>query len=122
MLFTKLDMRQAYQQLALDEDTGEPLTINTQRRLFRATSLQFGVSTAVAIFQRYMDTLLSGITGVQMYLDDILITGRTLKEQNFRLREVLRHFVEAGLRLQREKWILLHHSLPLCLSHHLPEK
>ena len=71
------------------------------------------MTTAVAIFQCYMDTLLSGITGVQMYLDDILITGQTLKEQNSWLREVLRHFVEAELRLQREKWIF---AAPLTTS------
>ncbi|KAJ8346968.1 hypothetical protein SKAU_G00283690 [Synaphobranchus kaupii] len=58
-------------QLILDEESAELLTINTHRGHFRATRLQFGVSTAVAIFQRYMDTLLAGVPGVQPYFDDM---------------------------------------------------
>ena len=38
------------------------------------------VSSAPGIFQRVMDTLLKGIQGVVVYLDDILVTGVTTKE------------------------------------------
>ena len=47
---TKLDIRQTYQHLALDDDARELLNINTHRGLFRATKYQFGVSRVVAIF------------------------------------------------------------------------
>lgn len=105
VIFSKLDLKQAYQQLVLDDDAAELLTINTHRGLFRARRLQFGVSTAVSIFQRFMDTLLAGIPGVQPYLDDILIAGKTIDEHNARLSAVLQRFTEAGLRLQKEKSI-----------------
>ncbi|KAI2667094.1 hypothetical protein H4Q32_031059 [Labeo rohita] len=90
VVFTKLDLKQAYQQLPLDDEAADLLTINTHRGLFRARRLQFGVSTAVSIFQRFMDTLLAGIPGVQPYLDDILISGKTVEEHNARLRAVLK--------------------------------
>ncbi|XP_034780493.2 uncharacterized protein K02A2.6-like [Acipenser ruthenus] len=102
-IFTKLDLKQAYQQLVLDETSAELLTVNTHKGLFRALRLQFGVSTAVAIFQRFMDTLLAGIPGVKPYLDDILVSGRTQAEHDERLQEVLQRFAHAGLRLQKEK-------------------
>lgn len=102
-VFTKLDLKQAYQQLLLDDDAAELLTINTHRGLLRALRLQFGVSTAVSIFQRFMDTLLAGIPGVRPYLDDILIAGRTQDEHDTRLDEVLHRFAESGLRVQKEK-------------------
>lgn len=105
VIFSKLDLKQAYQQLVLDDAAAELLTINTHRGLFRARRLQFGVSTAVSIFQRFMDTLLAGIPGVQPYLDDILIAGKTIDEHNVRLSAVLQRFTEAGLRLQKEKSI-----------------
>uniref|UniRef100_A0A3B3RQE8 ribonuclease H n=1 Tax=Paramormyrops kingsleyae TaxID=1676925 RepID=A0A3B3RQE8_9TELE len=105
VVFTKLDLKQAYQQLPLDNEAADLLTINTHRGLFRARRLQFGVSTAVSIFQRFMDTLLAGIPGVQRYLDDILISGKTMEEHNARLRAVLKCFAEAGLRLKKEKSI-----------------
>ncbi|XP_051545274.1 uncharacterized protein K02A2.6-like [Myxocyprinus asiaticus] len=105
VVFTKLNLKQAYLQLLLDDDAADLLTINTHRGLFWAQRLQFGVSTAVSIFQRFMDTLLAGIPGVQPYLDDILISGKTIEEHNARLRAVLKCFAEAGLRLKKEKSI-----------------
>ncbi len=74
-LFTKLDMSQAYQQLLLDEESKEYVTINTHKGLFKCNRLVFGVASSPAIFQRTMGTLLQGIPYVAVYLDDILITG-----------------------------------------------
>jgi hypothetical protein len=76
-LFTKLDMSNAYQQLLLDEDSKQYVTINTHKGLFKYNRLVFGVASSPAIFQRTMDTLLQGIPHVAVYLDDILITGAT---------------------------------------------
>ena len=76
-LFTKLDMSHAYQQLLLDEDSKQYVTINTHKGLFKYNRLVFGVASSPAIFQRTMDTLLQGIPHVAVYLDDILITGAT---------------------------------------------
>ena len=66
--FTKLDMSLAYQQLVLDDDSKEIVTINTHKglftRLFSYQRLPFGVSSApgiyIYIFQRTMETILAG--------------------------------------------------------------
>ena len=70
--FTKLDVSQAYQQLLLEEDSKEFVVVNTHRGLFRYNRLPFGISSALAIFQRVMECLLKGIPRVIVYLDDIL--------------------------------------------------
>ena len=62
--FTKLDMRQAYQQLPLAEESKAYLVINTHRGLYQYNRLPFGVSSAPGIFQRVMESLLNGIPGV----------------------------------------------------------
>ena len=49
--FTKLDLSRAYQQILLEENSREFVTINTQKGLYRPTGLPFGVSSASAIFQ-----------------------------------------------------------------------
>ena len=49
--FTKLDLNQAYTQLALDKESKELTVINTHKGLFRYTRLPFGVSSAPGIFQ-----------------------------------------------------------------------
>ena len=44
--FSKLDLSRAYQQIVLDEDCREYVTINTHKGLYRPTGLLFGVSSA----------------------------------------------------------------------------
>ena len=75
--FTKLDMAQAYQQLVLEEASRKYVVINTHCGLFCYNRLPYGVSSAPGIFQRVMESMLNGIPGVVVYLDDILITGPT---------------------------------------------
>lgn len=41
------------------------------------------------IFQKYMVTILSGIPGTQIYLDNVKIQSQTLEKRNQRLTEVL---------------------------------
>ena len=72
--FTKLDFRQEYQQLALEEGSQEFVTVNTHQGLYQFTRLPFGVASAPAIFQKIMDEVLQGIPSVVCYLDDILIS------------------------------------------------
>ena len=93
-------MRQAYQQIELDEESKQFVVVNTHKGLFRYNRLPFRVSAAPAIFQRVMESLLQGMTGVVAYLDDILVTGKTEEEHLTRLEEVLSRLERAGLRLK----------------------
>ena len=62
-----------------------------------------GVSAAPSIFQRTMETLLQGLPGVCLYLDDILITGKTNQEHLDNLAAVLQRLAAAGMKLKPEK-------------------
>ena len=75
-VFSKIDLTQAYQQLKLSPQPQKYLVINTHKGLFQYTRLPFGVSSAPDIFQKTMESLLQGIPGVIMYVDDILILGQ----------------------------------------------
>jgi hypothetical protein len=119
--FTKLDMSNAYLQLPLDEQSKEYLVINTHKGLFKYNRLPFGVSSAPAIFQRCMDTLLQGLPGVSVYLDDILVTGRTTEEHLQNLEAVLCRLKEAGLHLNKAKCMFMRPSIDY-LGHVIDEK
>ena len=101
--FTKLDLANAYLQLPLDEASKEYVTINTHRGLFRYNRLPFGLSSAPAIFQRCMETVLQGLKGVSVYIDDIILTGASDEEHRGTLDKVLERLELAGLRLRTEK-------------------
>ena len=120
-LFTKLDMRQAYQQVLLEDEAKTYLTINTHRGLFRYNRLPFGVSSAPAIFQRTMDSLLQSIPHVIVYLDDVLITGASSQEHLQKLEEVLQRLKQAELRLKLNKCEFIQRSVQY-LGHRIDQE
>lgn len=101
--FTKLDLKQAYQQMVLEDDAKELVTINTHQGLYRFTRLPYGIASAPALFQRTMDTILRGIPGVLCYIDDILITGKSTEEHMANLEEVLLRLRHQGIVLKATK-------------------
>ena len=102
-VFSKLDLSQAYQQMLLASGSEKYLTINTHLGLYQYTRLPFGVASAPALFQRAMDIILQGITGVICYIDDILISGESDEQHLDRVEEVLKRLAEHGLRVKQKK-------------------
>ena len=66
--FTKLDLRQAYHRLELDDESKEYLVINTHKGLYTYERLSFGVSTAPSQFQKVIDQTLQSLEAVWCYL------------------------------------------------------
>ena len=102
-IFSKLDIKQAYNQIKLKEEDQLLTTINTHQGLYKWTCLSYGLSPAGSIFQATMDSVLKGMRGVTCRVDDILIQGSTLKEHIERFTEVVRRLQAAGFRCNLEK-------------------
>ena len=109
--FSTLDLSQAYQQVLLDSETEKYLMINTHLGLYQYTRVPYGVGSAPAMFQRAMDIIMQGITGVICYIDDILVTGETDEQHLERLEQVLKRLKENGLRVKQKKCEFLKESV-----------
>ena len=95
-VFSKIDLTHAYQQLEINEASKQYLTINTHKGLYRYQHIPYVVISAPSsIFQSVMDKLLSGIPGVQCYLDDILLCSKSVTEHIELLDKVLSRLVRA---------------------------
>ena len=101
--FTKLDLSQAYAQIRLDDTSRGYVTINTHKGLYRYTRLPYGVASAPAVFQRFMESVLEGIPYVGVYIDDIIVTGKTDAEHLATLKIALTRLQDIGLRIKRPK-------------------
>ncbi|XP_053698952.1 uncharacterized protein K02A2.6-like [Sabethes cyaneus] len=101
--FTKIDLAQAYLQMAVRDQDREILTLNTHLGLYQPTRLMYGVASAPAIFQREISQILSNIPGVSVFLDDIKITGPDDETHLKRLELVLLRLNNYNIRVNVSK-------------------
>ena len=119
--FSKIDLKDAYLQIEVDEESSQMLTISTHKGLFRYNRLVFGVSSAPAIFQRTIENIVNGIPGIRVILDDMIITGANTEEHIRSLEQVLQRLQEHGLRVNNEKCSFFQDKLSFC-GHDIDEK
>ena len=105
--FSKLDSSNAYQQIQLEEGSQKYVTVNTHKGLFQCKRLPFGIASAPALFQRTIESLLQGLTSVCVYMNNILVTGKDIKEHLHNLGGVMRRLEEAGMKVKHEKCLFL---------------
>lgn len=75
--FSKIDLKQAYHQLELAEESRFITTFSTHEGLFRYQRLNYGTNSAAETFQNILQCNLSDIRGVKNIADDIIIHGKT---------------------------------------------
>ena len=94
-------------QVPLDKES-RPLTAFCipGSRLWQFKVVPFGSMTSPAVFERVMEVS-AGLTFISLllYLDDIIVFGKTFDMHLQNLREVLQRLAEANLKLNPEKCV-----------------
>ena len=101
--FSKLDLRFGYHQLVLSPESRYITTFATHIGLKRYKRLNFGISSASAVFQDTIRQSLEGIPGVLNISDDILLHAPTQELHDARLKQLLQRLKDKGLTLSKEK-------------------
>lgn len=76
--FTLLDCRKGFWQIKVSELTSKYLTFSTPWGRYSYLRIPFDIAYAPEIFQERMCSILSGLDGVEVSMDDILIRGSTI--------------------------------------------
>lgn len=110
--FSRLDIREAFHQVELKEESRYITTFITHMGLFRYKRLMYGIVIAPEIFQRILEQVLSRCSrNAVNFIDDILIFGTTELEHDEALKSVLSSLNERGILLNQEKCVFKVNSL-----------
>ena len=107
--FSTFDLTSGYHQIPVKAQDIPKTAFVTKYGLYEFTTMPFGLTNAPATFQRVMELALQGLQWQQclIYLDDIIVFGRTFEEHMCRVEEVLSRIAKAGMKLQPSKCHLL---------------
>ena len=106
--FSTLDLAAGYWQVQMDTGSQEKTAFSTYSGHYEFCVMPFGLCNGPATFQRLMETVLVGLSRncCMVYLDDVLVVGKSFAEHLYNLREVFERFRNANLKLKPEKCCL----------------
>ncbi|CAK1580245.1 unnamed protein product [Parnassius mnemosyne] len=103
--FSTLDLKSGYWQVEIDPKDKKKTAFSTGKGLWQFKVMPFGLCNAPATFEKLMELVLTGQIGdaCLVYLDDIIIVGRTFEEHLQNLERVLMKIQRANLKLSPKK-------------------
>jgi transposase InsO family protein len=104
-VFTKLDIRQAFNRIRMDPGSEELTSFRTRYGQYKCKVLPFGLTNGPATYQRYMNDVLFEYLDdfCTAYLDDILIYSEDPLQHQEHVRKVLQRLRKAGLQADIKK-------------------
>ncbi|GBG63208.1 hypothetical protein CBR_g36976 [Chara braunii] len=104
-VFSKIDLKSGYHQIEVDPTNQHKTAFKTRDGLYEFTVMPFGLTNAPTTFQSLMDKVFRHQINqfVVVYLDDILIFGKSMEEHMRHLEEVMQILKDTQLHLNLEK-------------------
>jgi hypothetical protein len=106
--FSTIDLKQAYYQTPLAENSKHLTVFCTNWNLFQYTRVPFGLATGAQVLTRLLDQVFQDLKFdfVYHYLDDIVIYSEDFDSHVEHIRLVLERLRQAGLTVKPEKFVL----------------
>ncbi|KAL5963353.1 Retrovirus-related Pol polyprotein from transposon opu [Taenia solium] len=97
--FPTLNLKSGYRQVQVAETDREKTAFIVPNGLYEFQTMLFGFCNAPATFQRLIQTALMGLSPKHciIYLDDIIVFGKDVREHNANPKLVLDRLRDAGL-------------------------
>lgn len=103
--FTTLDLHSGFHQIPMDKNDIEKTAFSTSSGHYEFLRMPFGLKNAPASFQRMMILALGDLVNkiCLVYIDDVVIFGRTLEEHLHNIKLVFEKLRKANLKIQLDK-------------------
>ncbi|GBN24863.1 Retrovirus-related Pol polyprotein from transposon 297 [Araneus ventricosus] len=103
--FSALDLKSGYWQVEIQPEDKEKTALTTGQGLWQFKVMPFGLCNVPATFERLMQTVLLGLTSETclVYLDGIIIVGRTFEEHLNIIRKIFQKLQKANPKLSSKK-------------------
>ena len=113
VFFCSLDLAAGYWQVEVEKADRPKAAFATRDGLFQFKTMPFGLCNAPATFERLMERILQGHLWKRcmVYIDDVIVFGKSFDETRDHLRIVLSLIRDAGLKLKPEKCHLFQKEL-----------
>ncbi len=112
--YATLDLKDAYYQVLLDEETRDLTTFTEGINLYRFKRLPFHLSCSASVFIRQLNTALAPLLKspwIKTYLDDVILSAPTYEALTQRLDIVFQHMTEKGIKLNLSKCHIGHKEI-----------
>jgi len=120
-----MELRSGFWHVAIDPRDADKTAFVTRKGQFRFKVLSFGLANSPSIFKRLMSMVLAN-AGLNwdiclVYVDDIIVIGRSFKDHVRNLTQVFKHLKLAGLKLKPSKCRFFQKKVAF-LGHIIPSK
>ncbi|XP_061710675.1 uncharacterized protein K02A2.6-like [Cydia pomonella] len=101
--FSKLDARSGFWMVQIDDASADLCTFGTPFGRYQFLRLPYGINCASEVFHSKVRQILEDLEGVESFVDDIIVWGRTLEEHDARLKSLLDRSREVGIKFNKQK-------------------
>ena len=102
-VFSVLDLKDAYWQIKLDDESSYLCNFITPFGRFRFLKMPFGISSAAEVLQRKAHQVFGDISGVHIIADDMLIAAENEAEHDQIMRRVLERGIQKNIKFNFSK-------------------
>jgi hypothetical protein len=110
--FSTFDLASGFHQIRMASKDAHKTAFSTPFGHFQFKRMPFGLKNAPATFQRLMNSILSGLQGIELfvYLDNIIIYSTSL-EHEIKFNQLMDRLRKAKLQLQPDKYEFLRYEV-----------
>ncbi|XP_063634829.1 uncharacterized protein K02A2.6-like [Cydia splendana] len=101
--FSKLDARSGFWMVQIDDASADLCTFGTPFGRYQFLRLPYGINCASEVFHSKVRQILEELEGVESFVDDIIVYGRTLEKHDARLKSLLDRSREVGIKFNKQK-------------------